>query len=66
MTENFENIENIDKNNLIAIKKIAVHVCRQYLISWKLINIDDFNIEKISYVCTLLSFIKLSINLIIN
>ena len=50
MTENFENIENIDKNNLIAIKKIAVHVCRQYLISWKLINIDDFNIEKISYV----------------
>jgi hypothetical protein len=50
MTENFENIENIDKNDLNAIKKIAVHVCRQYLISWKLINIDDFNIEKISYV----------------
>jgi hypothetical protein len=50
--ENIENIDkNIDKNDLISIKKLAVYQCRQFLVSWKSVNIDDFKIEKVSYVC---------------
>jgi hypothetical protein len=49
MAENFEKLENIDKNDLNAIKRIAFNVCSQYLISWKAISINDFQIEKISY-----------------